>query len=460
MEYLEFLRKKSIQVNTSGFDIDKADLNPMLFEFQRDIVRWALKKGKAAIFADCGLGKTPMQIEFGRQVHKRTGGNVLIIAPLAVSQQTGREGKKFGIDVNICRKQQDVKQGINITNYEMIDHFDIDTFACVVLDESSILKGFDRHYSQTLIEKCANVPYKLSCTATPCPNDYMELGTQCEWLGVMSRMEMLATFFIHEGSDTAKWRLKGHAEDMFWEWVASWAVALQKPSDIGYDDDGFILPKLHMHEVIVESPKNPYCLFVDVARTMNERRQARKDSLENRVKKAAEFVNGSNEQWLVWCDLNAESELLKKAIPDAVEVSGSDKTEHKEKAAIDFATGSIRVIVSKPSIFGWGINWQNCSNMVFVGLSDSYEQLRQAIRRCWRFGQTKEVHCYIVISESEGAVKANIERKEADTERMIAEMVKHAQKILTEEIHGTSREKEEYNPQVEMILPDWLEVST
>jgi hypothetical protein len=307
-----------------------------------------------------------------------------------------------------------------------------------------------------LIEMFRNTPYKLSCSATPAPNDFMEFGSHAEFTGVMSRTEMLATFFVHDGSDTAKWRLKGHAEDKFWEWIASWAVVLQKPSDLGYSDEGFELPPLYIHEIIVESPKNDYCMFVDIAKTLNERRQARRNSLESRVAKVAELANENSDQWLVWCDLNCESEALAKAISGAVEVKGSDKTEHKIKSAMGFSSGDIRVLVSKPSIFGFGMNWQNCHNMIFTGLSDSYEQFYQAIRREWRYGQTEPVNVYIVISEAEGAVKANIERKEAESEKMITEMVKHTQKILTAEVHGTVKETIDYNPQVAMILPDWL----
>jgi hypothetical protein len=291
----------------------------------------------------------------------------------------------------------------------------------------------------------------------------MELGNHAEFTGVMSRNEMLATFFVHDGGETAKWRLKGHAESEFWKWVSTWAAVLQKPSDLGYSDEGFKLPPLRITEIVVESPEpeieGQVSLFVDMAKTLQDRRGARKDSLENRVLKAAELASSNDESWIVWCDLNCESEALKKIINGAVEVKGSDSIEHKENSIIGFSEGSIKRIVTKPSIAGHGINWQTCHNMIFVGLSDSYEAYYQAIRRCWRYGQKEPVNVYIVISEREGAVKANIERKEVDSERMIAEMVKHTQKILTEEIHGTVKETIDYNPQIEMILPDWLEVA-
>lgn len=460
MNYTEFLESKRFTFKSSGFD--PTDINPMLFDFQRDIVSWACKKGRAALFEDCGLGKSPQQLEWGRQVCNHTGGNVLILAPLAVSKQTKREGDKFGIPVTICRSQSDVKPGINITNYEMLQHFDPESFAGIVLDEAAILKNYSGKIRNEIIDAFRNTPYKLSCTATPAPNDYMELGNQCEFLGVMTRVEMLATFFVHDGGDTAKWRLKGHAEDKFWEWISSWAVVLSKPADLGYDDGGFELPPLTVHEVMVEAePLNEegqMSLFADLAQSLTERRQARRNSLDNRVQAACNLVNedDTGNQWLVWCDLNDESKALADGIPGSVEVRGSDSNEHKETSMIDFASSTQRILVSKASIAGLGMNWQNCSNMIFVGMSDSYEMLYQAIRRCWRFGQTQPVDVYMVISEQEGAVKANIERKERDYQRMFAEMVKHTKDILTQEVHGTIKNTETYHADKEMRLPGWV----
>ena len=456
MDYVEFVKKKTIKMVTSGFEVDRETLNPLLFDYQKDIVKWCLKKGKSAIWSGCGTGKTNMELEFAKQVLNKYGGKVLIVAPLAVAPQTVREGIKFGYDVNICRTQEDVKEGINITNYEMLEHFKADEFIAIILDESSILKSFTGKYRNLLIELFKDTPYKLSCTATPSPNDYMELGNHAEFTGVMSRTEMLSTFFVHDGGDTAKWRLKGHAQDKFWEWIATWAVVLEKPSDLGYSDKGFTLPELRIHEVIVESPEDPFCLVPKKAQSLQERRKARKDSLNNRVNKVAEIVNATTDQFVVWCDLNDESDLLNKSIPDSIEVKGPDKTEHKINTALEFVDGKVRAIVSKPSIFGWGMNWQHANKMVFTGLSDSYEQYYQAIRRLWRFGQQQPVDVYIVTSEAEGAVKDNILRKERDAERMIAEMVKHTQKILTAEIKGTIKETIEYYATEEIILPEWL----
>ena len=462
MTYQDFLQQKQIVNIPTGISVDK--LNGKLFDWQADVVRWGCKKGRAAMFEDCGLGKTPQQLEWAKQIHGATVKDILILAPLAVSKQTKREGEKFGIEVNICRSQEDVKPGINITNYEMLSHFNPEHFGGVVLDESSILKNYSGKIRNEIIDAFKNTPFKLSCTATPAPNDYMELGNQCEFLGVMSRAEMLATFFVHDGSDTSKWRLKGHAEDKFWEWLASWAIVMSKPSDLGYEDGGFRLPPKILHEVIVEvEPEDQYgqiSLLPQVAQTLQERRLARRSSLKARVQAAAELVNKSSEQWLVWCDLNDESSELAKQIRESVEVRGTDTNEHKETTMIDFSNGQIKALVTKPSIAGYGMNWQNCHNMIFVGLSDSYEMLYQAIRRCWRFGQTKPVHVYIVISEQEGAVKANIERKEKEYEHMFAEMVKYTKEMLTQEVHGTKRMIETYQPQKRMIIPDWLRSET
>ena len=454
-DYAEYLESKKITTLSVGFNA--IDINAMLFPFQKDIVKWALKKGRAAIFADCGLGKTPMQLEWANQVHKYTGGNVLILAPLAVSNQTAREGKKFGIEVNVCRNQSQVKPGINIANYEMLQHFDANFFTGIVLDESSILKSYSGKIRTEIIEKFAKTPYKLACTATPAPNDFMELGNHTEFLGIMSRGEMLSMFFVHDGGETSKWRLKGHAESKYWEWVASWAVVIRKPSDLGYDDGPFTLPelKLNQHTVLVDEPIEGH-LFAIEAQTLQERQAARRTSIDDRVQKCAELVNNSSEQWVVWCGLNNESSALTKAINGAIEVKGSDSQEHKEKSIIVFINGDLRVMVSKVSIFGFGMNMQQCSNMAFVGLSDSYEAFYQAVRRCWRFGQDKPVNVHIITAETEGAVVANIKRKELDSLRMIEEMVKHTQKITQRNIKQSKKEITEYHPEQEMVIPEWM----
>lgn len=443
--YEEFLATKTQRFEPVGFSVQPEQVSIILFPFQRDVVRWATKRGRAAIWADCGLGKTFQQLEWARLVHEHTGQPVLIFAPLAVSQQTKREGAKLGIDVTVCRSSSDVRDGINITNYERLALFDPSRFGGIVLDESSILKGFDGKTRKAITEFASGIPYRLCCTATPAPNDYMELGNHAEFLGVMNLCEMLALFFVHDGGDTSKWRLKGHAEGEFWKWLCSWAVALRAPSDMGYDDGQFRLPALRMEQVTVESKENPFgTLFTTEARTMDERRAARKSSLADRVAACADLVNSIREPWLVWCDLNSESEALAKAIDDAVEVQGCDDAADKERAALGFIDGSVRVLVSKPSIFGFGMNFQHCRRVAFVGLSDSYEQFYQAIRRCWRFGQDREVFCYVITSDAEGAVVRNIERKEADARGLMDGMVRHMKAEMQKEIRGVQSEKAEY----------------
>lgn len=449
MRYEEFIRNKQITMPPSGFSIDREALNPSLFDFQKDIVRWALRRGRAAIFGGTGLGKTRMQTEWARHVHQLTGGNVLMLAPLAVAPQTIREGAALGYEIHLCRSQNDVKPGLNITNYEMLHHFDPSQFVGVVLDESSILKSFTGKTRTELIEAFEHTPYRLACTATPAPNDYMELGNHSEFLGIMSRSEMLSMFFVHDGGRTSQWRLKGHAENEFWRWVASWGVVLEKPSDLGYEDGDYILPPLHVEDIIVEVEGTP-------ANTLRERQQARKATVEQRVTKCAELVNATDEAFLVWCDLNIESEMLANAIPGAVEIKGSDKPEHKEKAMLDFADGRIRVLVTKPSIAGFGLNWQHCSKMAFVGLSDSFEQVFQAIRRCYRFGQKQPVYAYMITSSLEGVTADNIKRKEQDFQKMVREMVKYTKDILSKDIRSSEREVTEYIATNPMIIPAWL----
>jgi len=459
VEYNDFLESKKMKTVSSGFDC--GELNNSLFGFQKDVDRWMLKKGMACAFQDCGLGKTFEQLVWADQVCSYTGSNVLIAAPLAVSQQTRREGEKFGIEVNMCRTKHDVKRGINITNIEMLHHFDPRDFKGFEIDESSILKHSDSKTRQLVIEMFSQTPYRSAWTATPAPNDYMELGNHAEFVGVMKMSEMLSTFFVHDGGDTSKWRLKGHAKEKFWEWLASWAVVMTKPSDLGYPDEGFSLPELIIHEHVVDSVvgdiDGQMLLIPEIAKTLLDRRRARKSSLEDRCTCAAEIIESNpHEQWLIWCDLNDESATLKKMIHDSVEVRGSDSDTHKSDSMLGFSSGNVERLITKPSIAGFGMNWQNCSNMIFVGLSDSYEMFYQAIRRCWRFGQTKRVNVHIVISEAEGAVKANIERKEKAAKEMISSMVQHTKIILTDELHGSEHKYISYQPQKKMYIPNWL----
>lgn len=444
--YADFLSSKRVDVVPSGFDPDT--LNAKLFEFQRDIDRWALSRGKAALFEDCGLGKTPQQLEWAHQVAKESNRPVLILAPLAVSKQTEREGEKFDIPVKVVASDIEVKKGPNvyITNYEKLQHFDPSRFGGVVLDESSILKSFTGATRNLLIEKFSATPMKLCCTATPAPNDFMELGNHAEFLGVLTRTEMLSTFFVHDGGDTAKWRLKGHAEEEYWKWICQWAVMIRKPSDLGYSDEGFELSPLNIHHHVVEGRASEGFLFQVEAQTLMERRQARRASLGDRAQMLAEIVaRKPDEPWLIWCDLNDEGDAAEKLIPGAVQVAGRHSDEQKEDRMMGFSDGRVQILISKPSIAGYGMNWQHCPNVAFLGLSDSWEMYYQAIRRVWRFGQTREVNCHIITSESEGAVVKNIERKEKDATRMATEMVKHMSVYNTEAVRrSTIRTATEY----------------
>jgi superfamily II DNA or RNA helicase len=409
-------------------------------------VAWALQKGKAATFTDCGTGKTIMQLEFAHQVCKRTHGRALIIAPLAVVGQTKKEGEKFGIEVNICRTKADVKKGINITNYEMIEHFDASAFVCVVLDESSILKSFTSTTRDILIDKFQMTPYRLACTATPSPNDHSELGNHAEFLGIMSRTEMLATYFIHDGSDTSKWRLKGYGEKKFWEWVATWAVCVRNPADLGYTTEGYVLPELNLIEHITESAPKEGELIAMRAETLSERREARKESMNDRIEEARRLVESSADNWLVWCDYNIESETLHKTIAESVEVQGKDSPEYKAETALNFADGKIKALISKPSIYGFGMNFQNCHEVIFCGISDSYEQFYQAVRRCWRYGQTHAVNVHIILSEAELNVLENIKKKQAQMDELQENMVGLMHDVTMSEIKHTTRITTDYKP--------------
>lgn len=453
--YEEFLEKKKVKAEDVGIDVEIT--NEGLYPFQRDIISWALKRGRAAIFTMTGTGKTRMQLEWCEQICKHTNGNALILSPLSVTGQTVEEGKKIGIDVTSCRTQADVSNGINIANYEMLEHFDPGSFNSIALDESSILKAYDGKTRTKIIRSFEKTPYRLACTATPAPNDYMELGNHAEYLGIMTRSEMLSMFFVHDGGDTAKWRLKGHAKKDFWQWLASWACVLTKPSDLGYDDTGYDLPELTISEHIVESKKQRYTLFVVPASTLQERQQAKRDSLEERLEKCHEIISGDlKKKWLIWCNLNIEQDGLKKKFGEnAISIQGSTSNEDKIRLEKEWRLGNVPILISKPSVFGYGMNWQHCSDMAFVGISDSFEMYFQAIRRCWRFGQEKPVNVHLIISEEEGAIKENIERKEKDAMDMILNMVELTKDITTENIKKARREVTEYNPTIEMILPEW-----
>lgn len=399
------------------------------------------------------MGKTIQQLSWANQVLEHTGEPQIIFAPLGVSHQTVREGRKIGIDVSLVRSQEEAGNGISITNYEKLHKFDLSKFGGVVLDESSILKSYEGSTRNQIIESTARVRHKLACTATPAPNDFMELGNHAEFLGVMSRVEMLSMFFVHDGGETSKWRLKGHAENDFWRWLCSWSVNIRKPSDLGYGDDGFTLPPLNMVEHVVDSKDNGENLFAIPASTLAERRTARKNSISERVEMAAELADSN--QWVFWCNLNAESDALAKKL-NAEEIRGDTSENERERILLGFLDGSIRRVVTKPSLWGFGMNLQCCCNTALVGISDSYEQFYQLIRRFYRFGQVNQVNAHIIISSAEGAVLANIKRKEADAKRMADEMVQHMAQISSQEIKGSVRETIEYKPKHKIKIPPWL----
>lgn len=447
MEYDDFVANKRRAEVATGHQ--PSDLNEHMFDFQHAIVSWAVRRGRAAIFADTGLGKTLMQLSWADEIANHTGGKVLILAPLAVSEQTIEQGQNFGIDVyRVPHGGSPTGPGVWITNYERMDAIDFASLSGIVLDESSILKSHDGKTRTALIESCQCVPYRLSCTATPSPNDFVELGNQCEFLGVMTRTEMLATYFVNDTGDTGTWRLKGWGASKFWEWMGTWAVVLRNPSDLGFDGSRYILPAPQYHEHVVETEVFGD-LFAKPALTMTERRKAQRDSIEARCKALAEVVNADDsEPWLIWCHLNDEAALLQSLIPGSVNVQGSDKPERKAGAMMDFSHGNLRVLISKPSICGFGMNWQHCARMAFVGLNDSFEQFYQAVRRCFRFGQTRNVQVHIFTAENEGQILANIKRKEIQHHEMSANMIEHMKDIMNKELAGQVNIVDEYREDV------------
>lgn len=471
-DYVKFIAEKSAQAPRCGLQ-DIPSLPKALKQFQRDIVVWALHLGRAAIFAGTGLGKTLKQLAWAQAVFQETGQPVLVLTPLAVAQQTVFEASKFGIaSVAYARDQSEASSAIVVTNYDRIEKFNLSVFGGIVLDESSIIKAHESQTRRLLIELCHDIPFRLCCTATPAPNDYVELGNHAEFLGVLSQKEMLATWFVHDGSiratnadnhgakPIADWRLKRHAEKDFWRWVSSWAVMIRHPRDLGYEEEGYDLPPLIKHQIVVPVDYRPDIesglLFPVEALTLAERQGARRSSIGARVEAAAAIVNAAPDRpWLVWCHLNDESEALVHAICGAVEVRGSDPAEVKAGRLLGFAGGTVRVLVSKPSIAGWGMNFQHCSDMVFVGLNDSFEQLFQAIRRCWRFGQTRPVTVHMIAAETEGAVVANLEAKERDAEHMADAMAEHMKDLSARALHGL-RLPEFRSHIMAMELPKWM----
>lgn len=431
MDYQTILEKKRRNHKTSGFKIEQSELNPLLFDFQKFTVQRCLELGKAAIFADCGLGKTLMQLEWSKQVASRFG-NVLILCPLAVAGQTIQEGKRFGYDV--ARVEDFSGDGIYISNYEQLGNIDCSLYAGIVLDESSILKNFEGKTKTLVIDSFKNTPYKLACTATPSPNDPMEIGNHADFLDVMTYNEVLAMYFVHDGGETAKWRLKGHAQSAFYKFISSWALMFSNPADIGFTAKGYDLPKLNfIEEQIKTTHRNNGLLFNDIAVSATNFNQELRLTLVDRLSKVAEIVNASDENFIIWIKQDAEGEELRKLIPGAVEVKGSDKQDYKESKLLGFANNEFRVLITKSKIAQFGLNYQNCHNQVFAGLDFSFEGLYQSIRRSYRFGQKHEVNIWIVTTDTMQNVINSIKTKQTQFEKMQTEMAKYVCAEMTHE---------------------------
>jgi len=440
MNYEEFLEHKSQSDTYSGFE--PLWMPEFLFPFQKSLVDWALRKGKDAIFADCGLGKTPMQLVWAQNVVEKTNKRVLILTPLAVAPQTIHEAEKFDIEAHRSHRGE-LFDGINVTNYDRLHLFNQDDFAGCVCDESSILKSFDGQTRNTVTDFMKKLDYRLLTTATAAPNDYVELGTSSEALGELGHMDMLSRFFKndqnsikgmtsrrfqHYGDPTVKWRFKGHAEIPFWRWVSSWARALRRPSDMGFDDNGFILPPIieREHFVEVKEPRDGY-LFNLPAVGLFEQREERRHTLKQRCNQAAEIVNKTKEPALVWCHMNDEGDLLERSIPDSIQISGKDSDDEKEEKFLAFINKQARVLVTKPKIGAWGLNLQHCAHVTFFP-SHSYEQYYQGIRRCWRFGQKRQVVVDIITTEGEKMIMKNLKRKADQADKMFTALVREMTK--------------------------------
>lgn len=457
-DYRSFIARKRVAAVPSGFRVEPDWMQDRLFPWQRDIVRWACRLGRAAIFADCGLGKTLMQLEWADWVHQVTGGNVIILCPLAVAWQTLVEAARFGIHspVAIAADQTHVRPGITITNYEKLHLFDASSFAGVVLDESSILKSFTGTTKQALCDGFARTPYRLCCTATPAPNDRMELGNHADFLGVMPSSEMLARWFINDTMGAGKYRLRKHGERDFWRWVSSWAVCIGSPSDLGYPNEGFTLPPLSIHEHVIanDSPPAGHLFHPGGSVSATNVHTEKRASLPEKAGMVASLVNSNADAWAVWCDTDYEADALCSRIPDAVEVRGSHGDRMKEDRLQAFSRGDCRVIVTKPEIGGYGLNWQHCHKTTWFA-SYSYEDFYQAIRRLWRFGQRHAVDAHVIMSEAEESIAKTSARKSAEHEEMKAEMSACMKEGMLESLYER-RVLKPYRPTQAATLPAWL----
>jgi hypothetical protein len=465
VRYVEFLEYKAQLGEDHGFS--PLWMPDFLFDFQQSLVEWSLRKGRSALFADCGLGKTPMQLVWAENVVRKTNGRVLILTPLAVAQQTLREAVKFDIECHSAANGK-LSDGINIVNYDRLHYFDSSDIAGIVCDESAILKSFDGVTRSVITQFMKKIPYRLLCTATPSPNEYTELGTSSEALGYLGYMDMLSRFFKNEQGnsikphrsalrpqrndrdilDTGKWRFKGHAEQPFWRWACSWARAVRKPSDLGFDDGRFVLPSLEeIHHTVKTATLPDGYLFPRVAQGLSEQREERRRTLDERCGWAADLVKGTGQPAAVWCQLNDEGDLLAKLIPDAVQVSGKDKDEAKEEKFLAFISGQARVLVIKPKIGAWGLNFQHCAHTVSFP-SHSFEQYYQSIRRFWRFGQVRPVKSDIVATEGDGSTLENLRRKAAASDRMFSDLVSSMHDALGIQRSRIFTKQEE--------IPSWL----
>ena len=454
MKYQDLLAKRAVQAPMRGIE-NVPPLHGGMFHYQKDVTEFLLRTGCGAAFLDTGLGKSLVSLEWGRVVAEHTGKPVLMLAPLAVAPQHVREARKFGLEAQVVRDQSEVAPGINVTNYAKIDHFDPAAFGGIVLDESSVIKNFTGATSRKLIAMFAETPFRLACTATPAPNDHMELGQHSQFLGVMPSNEMLSRWFIADQTNMGKYRLKGHAVRPFWNWVASWARCISKPSDLGYPDDGFDLPKLNFHHHVIQADITVDAqdmLFRIPETSATSIHREKRLTANDRAQRIADVVNAEKgEAWVVWCDTDYEADALTARIPDAVEVRGSMSDTMKEERLVGFSEGSVRVIVSKPTVAGFGLNWQHCARIAFAGLSFSYEQFYQAVRRCWRFGQTREVDCHIAMADTERNIWDVVSRKAGDHEAMKTEMYSAMRRA-----HESRQIKIDYQPTQAVQLPAWI----
>lgn len=453
-DYRAFVDAKRASIQHVGIDVDVSRWP--LFPHQADMVRWALRVGRAALFADTGMGKTRMQLVFASESADATGLPSLVVAPLAVNEQTIREGERIGVHA----AHAGTGARVQVVNYDRIHKIEPADYGCIVLDESSILKSSDGATRNMLIESFAGTRFRLACTATPAPNDYTELGSHAHFLGVSTREEMLAEFFVHDGGSTQDWRIKGHARRDFWRWVASWAALVRKPSDLGHPDDGFDLPPLSISERVVsfsnDAAHDAGLLFADASDSLSDQRAVRRATIEDRAAAIAEIVaREPDEQWLIWGELNDECDAIQASIPGAVQVRGSDDRDDKSAALLGFASGDVRVLVTKPSIAGFGMNWQGCARQVFAGVGHSYEQFYQAVRRSWRFGQTRPVEVVIVRSSADAGIAANLRRKADAADAMAAEMLDLVRDSQLESVRGIrpGRVDAAVRP---VVVPDWL----